>query len=35
MSIKNDEKLLEKFMKTDGCLPSPEDKRDYTIEKVS
>lgn len=35
MSKKNDEKLLEKFMKIDGCLPSPEDERDYTVERVS
>lgn len=35
MSIKKDEKLLEKFMKNGGCLPSPEDKRDYTVETVS
>ena len=35
MSEKKDGKLLEKFMKIGGCLPSPEDKRDYTVEKVS
>lgn len=35
MSEKKDGKLLKKFMENGGCLPSPEDKRDYTVETVS
>ena len=34
MSIKKDKKILEKYMKTLSCLPSPHDERDYTVSTV-
>lgn len=34
MGKKRDKKLFEKYMLNNNCLPSPEDKRDYTLSQV-
>lgn len=35
MNNKNNEKIIDKYMQNGGCLPSPLDERDYTLDTLS